>query len=119
MHCSYACKRGSSHEVGAISLRYQARSTSKAPNVSARFSSRLRQCRRHQSYRRLAQDSLSFWSTGSSYGESPDGLCLVTDAPISDRRIRFLENQGVGVMYDDGYGLVACGTLAQKLLGIS
>jgi hypothetical protein len=50
------------------------------------------------------------------YGDPSDGLCLVTDAPISDWRIRFLEAQGVAVAYDQGSGLVACGTLAQKLL---
>jgi hypothetical protein len=40
----------------------------------------------------------------------------VTNAPISDRRIRFLEAHGIAVAYDEGDGLVDCGTLAQKLL---
>jgi hypothetical protein len=40
----------------------------------------------------------------------------VTDAPISDRRIRFLENHKIAVAYEDGNGLVECGTLAQRLL---
>jgi hypothetical protein len=51
------------------------------------------------------------------YGEPADGLCLVTNGPISDRRIRFLEAYGIGVAYDEGKGLVACGRLAPKLLG--
>jgi hypothetical protein len=50
------------------------------------------------------------------YGAPSDELCLVTDSPISDRRIRFLEGQGIAVAYEDGNGLVACGKLAQKLL---
>lgn len=50
------------------------------------------------------------------YGDSSDGLCLVTDAPISDRRIRFLEIHHIAVAYDEGNGLVPCGTLAPKLL---
>jgi hypothetical protein len=50
------------------------------------------------------------------YGDVSDGLCLVTDAPISDRRIRFLENHKIAVAYEDGNGLVECGTLAQRLL---
>jgi hypothetical protein len=40
----------------------------------------------------------------------------VTDAPISDRRIRFFENHKIAVAYEDGNGLVECGTLAQRLL---
>jgi hypothetical protein len=50
------------------------------------------------------------------YGDSSDRLCLVTDAPISDRRIRFLETHHIAVVYDEGNGLVPCGILAQKLL---
>jgi hypothetical protein len=50
------------------------------------------------------------------YGDPGNGLCLVTDAPISDRRIRFLEAQGIAVAYEQGSGLVGCGALAQKLL---
>jgi hypothetical protein len=50
------------------------------------------------------------------YGEPSDRLCLVTDGPISDRRIRFLEDQGIAVAYDQGSGLILCGTLAVKLL---
>jgi hypothetical protein len=50
------------------------------------------------------------------YGDASDGLCLVTDAPISDRRIRFLENHKIAVAYEDRSELVACGTLAQRLL---
>lgn len=50
------------------------------------------------------------------YGHPGDRLCLVTDGPISDRRIRFLEDQGIAVAYEQGNGLVPCGTLAQKLL---
>jgi hypothetical protein len=43
----------------------------------------------------------------------------VTDAPISDRRIRFLENHKIAVGYEDGNGLVECGTLAQRLLELA
>jgi hypothetical protein len=31
------------------------------------------------------------------YGDANDELCLVTDAPISDRRIRFLENHKIAM----------------------
>jgi hypothetical protein len=50
------------------------------------------------------------------YGDPSDRLCLVCDHPISDRRTRFLEEHGIAVAYDEGSGLVASGTLAQKLL---
>jgi hypothetical protein len=50
------------------------------------------------------------------YGNPSDHLCLVTDAPISDRRIRFLEHHKVAVAYEEGDGLIACGTTAQRLL---
>jgi hypothetical protein len=51
------------------------------------------------------------------YGEPSDRLCLVTDGPISDRRIRFLEHHEVAVAYEAGEGLVPCGTLALNILG--
>jgi hypothetical protein len=38
------------------------------------------------------------------YGDPTDRLCLVTDAPISDRRIRFLENHGIAAAYEEGDG---------------
>lgn len=50
------------------------------------------------------------------YGDPGDKLCLVTDGPISDRRIRFLVAQEIAVAYDEGRGLVPCGTLAQSIL---
>jgi hypothetical protein len=50
------------------------------------------------------------------YGRTTDRLCLVTDAPISDRRIRFLEAHDVAVAYDEGRGLVPSGTTASELL---
>jgi hypothetical protein len=50
------------------------------------------------------------------YGVPGDRLCLVTDAPIGDRRIRFLEEHKIAVAYDQGNGLIPCGALAQKLL---
>jgi hypothetical protein len=50
------------------------------------------------------------------YGEPSDRLCLVTNGPISDRRIRFLEAEGIAVAYEEGNGVIPCGTLAQRLL---
>jgi hypothetical protein len=38
-------------------------------------------------------------------GEPSDCLCLVTDAPISDRRIRLLESNAVAVAYEERNGL--------------
>ena len=53
------------------------------------------------------------------YGEPDSALCLVTTRPISDRRLRFLEDQLVAVAYDDGSELTPCGTLAPDLLETS
>ena len=33
-----------------------------------------------------------------TYGESNDGLCLVTDAPVSEQRVRLLESLGMGLL---------------------
>jgi hypothetical protein len=43
------------------------------------------------------------------YGTPDDGLCVVTDAPISDRRLRFLEAMNVHVLCFDGEIFRACG----------
>jgi hypothetical protein len=50
------------------------------------------------------------------YGDPADRLCVVTDRPINDRRVRFLNAAGIAVAYDDGSGLVSCGQLANDLL---
>jgi hypothetical protein len=50
------------------------------------------------------------------YGDAADRLCVVTDRPINDRRVRFLNAAGIAVAYDDGSGLVSCGQLANDLL---
>lgn len=49
------------------------------------------------------------------YGWPDDKLCIVTNHPISDARIRFLEGHDVAVVYDEGEGLRACGVLAHGL----
>lgn len=46
------------------------------------------------------------------YGEPSDALCLVVDAPISERRIRFLDATGIGVLVFDGNKFAACGSHA-------
>lgn len=47
-------------------------------------------------------------------GSSEDRLCLVTNAPISDARERFLRTLGVAVLVLDGVGIQAVGQLAQE-----
>jgi hypothetical protein len=44
------------------------------------------------------------------YGEPRDSLCLVVDAPISDRRVRFLDATGIGVLVFDGRTFTGCGS---------
>lgn len=43
------------------------------------------------------------------YGEGADQLCMVTDAPLSDRRLRFLCAMGIDVLWRDGDRFVPCG----------
>lgn len=47
-------------------------------------------------------------------GSSEDRLCLVTNAPISDARERFLRTLEVAVLVLDGAGFQAVGPLAQE-----
>lgn len=51
------------------------------------------------------------------YGRPDDALCLVTDGPISERRVRFLESVGVAVVCFRDAVPVCQGMLATKLLG--
>ncbi|NNB86748.1 hypothetical protein [Corallococcus exiguus] len=50
-------------------------------------------------------------------GAPNDFLCLVTNAPISDVRERFLRTQGVAVLVHDGATFQAVGPLALEVLG--
>lgn len=43
------------------------------------------------------------------YGEQTDRLCLITDAPLSDRKLRFLAAMDVRVLWHNGERLVSCG----------
>lgn len=43
------------------------------------------------------------------YGTQADHLCLVADASLSDRRLRFLSNMGIYVLWYDGEKFVPCG----------
>lgn len=43
------------------------------------------------------------------YGEPVDRLCLITDAPLSDRRLRFLSAMDVDMLWHDGEKFVPCG----------
>jgi hypothetical protein len=50
------------------------------------------------------------------YGAQNDSLCLVTNVPLSDRRLRFLNGIGVDVLWYDGDKFVACGSRSERLL---
>lgn len=50
------------------------------------------------------------------YGDAEDALCLVVDAPVSDRRVRFLDAHGIGVLVFDGGSFMACGTQSAGIL---
>ncbi|WP_199741886.1 hypothetical protein [Corallococcus sp. CA047B] len=50
-------------------------------------------------------------------GAAEDSLCLVTNAPVSDARERFLRSQGVAVLTYDGITFQAAGPLAMEMLG--
>lgn len=50
------------------------------------------------------------------YGAPDDSLCLVVDAPVSDRRVRFLDATGIGVLVFDGARFMACGVRADGIL---
>jgi hypothetical protein len=43
------------------------------------------------------------------YGTPGDCLCLVTDAPLSDRRLRFLDAMGLLVLWHNGKEFLRCG----------
>ena len=49
------------------------------------------------------------------YGASSDHLCLLCNAPLSDRRIRFLDAMGVHVLWHDGANFVPCGSQVEWL----
>ncbi|MHA7631653.1 hypothetical protein [Corallococcus sp. M7] len=51
------------------------------------------------------------------YGEPDDLLCLVTNAPVSDARERFLRAQGVAVLTYDGTTFKAAGSLTLEMVG--
>ncbi|RKH14335.1 hypothetical protein D7V97_03375 [Corallococcus sp. CA053C] len=51
------------------------------------------------------------------HGEPDDLLCLVTNAPVSDTRERFLRSQGVAVLMYDGTAFEAAGPLALEMIG--
>jgi hypothetical protein len=53
------------------------------------------------------------------YGSPDDLLCLVTDVPLSDGRLRFLAAMGVHVLWFDGTAFRACGTSAGVLDGVA
>lgn len=42
------------------------------------------------------------------YGEQADRLCLITNSPLSERRLRFLAAMDVRVLWHDGERLVPC-----------
>ncbi len=42
------------------------------------------------------------------YGAATDRLCLVCNAPLSDRRLRLLAALGIEVLWHDGKKFVAC-----------
>ena len=49
------------------------------------------------------------------YGTLSDHLCMVCNAPLSDRRIRFLDAMGVHVLWYDGASFVPCGSPVEWL----
>jgi hypothetical protein len=49
------------------------------------------------------------------YGESRDGLCLVTDAPLTEQRVGFLESLSIGLLIKDAEGIHAAGTVAASI----
>ena len=51
------------------------------------------------------------------YGQPGDRLSLVTNAPVEDSRVRFLEAMGVAVVWLDAGVLRTAGKLARDLLG--
>jgi hypothetical protein len=53
------------------------------------------------------------------HGQPGDFLCLVVDGPISDRRVRFLDSSGIGVLVFDGSAFMACGSRSIGILRTS
>ena len=50
------------------------------------------------------------------YGAATDGICLVTDAPVSERRLRFLDAMGISLLWFDGREFRAYGATGDCLL---
>jgi hypothetical protein len=50
------------------------------------------------------------------YGTQEDSLCVVTDVPISESRLRFFGSLSIGALYFDGNALVPCGVRGAEIL---
>lgn len=50
------------------------------------------------------------------YGRPDDGLCVVTDRPISDRQSRFLSSLQIAVIFIDGDGVHGASPLARSVV---
>lgn len=53
------------------------------------------------------------------HGNADDCLCVVTDMPVADSRLRFLSSLGIGVLFTEGDKITPCGLRGAELLGTS